>query len=90
VDECKPLFGGMYGTSVYIGHPVHKALGAKIGYSILNGTLYLILLSTGLFATVYNVIPGCANGAILVFVGLLLSRQAFEAGAYTRSLFSLP
>ena len=72
------LFGGMFGTTVYIGHPVHKALGAKIGYSILNGVMYLILLSTGMFATIYNVIPGCANGAILVFVGLLLSRQAFE------------
>eukprot|EP00403_Amphidinium_massartii_P026861 CAMPEP_0178403594 /NCGR_PEP_ID=MMETSP0689_2-20121128/17449_1 /TAXON_ID=160604 /ORGANISM="Amphidinium massartii, Strain CS-259" /LENGTH=35 /DNA_ID= /DNA_START= /DNA_END= /DNA_ORIENTATION= len=23
-------------------------------------------------------IPGCANGAILLFVGLLLGRQAFE------------
>lgn len=72
------LFGGMFGTTVYIGHPVHKALGAKIGYSLLNGFLFLILLSTGVFATIYNVIPGCANGAILVFVGLLLSRQAFE------------
>jgi len=72
------LFGGMYGTTVYIGHPVHKALGAKIGYSILNGIVYVILLSTGIFATLYNVIPGCANGAILVFVGLLLARQAFE------------
>jgi AGZA family xanthine/uracil permease-like MFS transporter len=72
------IFGGIYGTTVYIGHPVHKALGAKIGYSIVNGVLYLILLSTGIFAWLYNVIPGCANGAILVFVGLLLSRQAFE------------
>jgi len=72
------IFGGMFGTSVYIGHPVHKALGAKIGYSLLNGVAFLFLLSSGMFAWLYNVIPGCANGAILVFVGLLLSRQAFE------------
>lgn len=72
------LCGSIYGTTVYIGHPVHKALGAKIGYSVINGILYVILLSTGIFAWLYNVIPGCANGAILVFVGLLLSRQAFE------------
>ena len=72
------LSGGMFPTTVYIGHPVHKALGAKIGFSMLNGVLYFILLSTGLFAALYNVIPGCANGAILVFVGLLLSRQALE------------
>ena len=72
------LAGGMFGTTVYIGHPVHKALGAKIGYSIANGVLYFIFLSTGLFACLYNVIPECANGAILVFVGLLLARQGFE------------
>jgi xanthine/uracil/vitamin C permease (AzgA family) len=70
--------GSMFGTTVYIGHPVHKALGAKIGYSILNGIVYFIFLSTGLFACLYNVIPECASGAILVFVGLLLARQAFE------------
>jgi hypothetical protein len=51
------LFGGMFGTTVYIGHPVHKALGAKIGYSILNGVMYLILLSTGMFATIYSPPP---------------------------------
>ena len=72
------LSGGMFPTTVYIGYPVYKALGAKIGYSMLNGVSYFILLSTGLFAALYNVIPGCANSAITVFVGLLLSRQAFE------------
>ena len=72
------LAGGIYGTTMYIGHPIHKALGAKIGYSLLNGFVYIILFSTGLFASIYQVIPLCANGAILIFVGLLLGRQAFE------------
>jgi AGZA family xanthine/uracil permease-like MFS transporter len=79
IGTCLAAFaGGMFGTTVYIGHPVHKALGAKIGYSIANGVIYFIFLSTGLFASLYNVIPGCASGAILVFVGLLLARQGFE------------
>ena len=73
------LAGGIYGTTMYIGHPIHKALGAKIGYSLLNGVVYFILFSSGIFASLYNVIPLCANGAILIFVGLLLGRQAFEA-----------
>jgi len=72
------IAGGIYGTTMYIGHPIHKALGAKIGYSILNGIVYFILFCTGIFASLYNVIPLCANGAILIFVGLLLGRQAFE------------
>ena len=33
---------------------VARALGAKIGYSIINGVLYLILLSTGIFAWLYE------------------------------------
>jgi len=72
------LFGSFYSTTVYIGHPIHKALGAKRGYSLFNGIIYFALLLSGVFAAVYESIPGCANGAILVFVGLLLGRQAFE------------
>ena len=35
IGTCLAAFaGGMFGTTVYIGHPVHKALGAKIGYSM--------------------------------------------------------
>mmetsp|Transcript_62935 Transcript_62935/g.116996 ORF Transcript_62935/g.116996 Transcript_62935/m.116996 type:complete len:668 (+) Transcript_62935:65-2068(+) len=72
------LFGSFYSTTVYIGHPIHKNLGASRGYSMLNGLIYFIILLSGLFAVIYNMIPGCANGAILIFVGLLLGRQAFE------------
>ena len=72
------IFGSFYGTTVYIGHPVHKALGAKRGYSFINGVLYFILLTSGMFATIYNTIPNCANGALLIFVGLLICRQAVE------------
>ena len=35
-------------------------------------------LLSGMFAWLYNVLPACASGSILVFVGLLLGRQAFE------------
>ena len=72
------IFGSFYSTTVYIGHPAHKMLGAKRGYSFVNGCLYFFLLLSGLFAPLYAVIPKCANGAILTFVGLLLARQAFE------------
>lgn len=72
------LFGSFFSTTVYIGHPIHKALGAKRGYSLFNGIIYFVLLLSGLFASIYESIPECANGAILIFVGLLLGRQAFE------------
>ena len=72
------IFGSFYGTTIYIGHPFHKTLGAKRGYSVLNGVIYFIVLWSGLFASLYKVIPGCANGALLIFVGLFMCRQAIE------------
>ena len=72
------IFGSFYGTTIYIGHPIHKTLGAKRGYSVLNGVIYFIVLWSGLFAWLYKVIPGCANGALLIFVGLFMCRQAIE------------
>merc|ERR1719311_1330681 len=71
-------FGSFYGTTVYIGHPVHKALSARRGYSAINGMLYFVLLWSGLFASLYKSIPGCAASALLIFVGLLICRQAIE------------
>jgi AGZA family xanthine/uracil permease-like MFS transporter len=35
------LFGSPFGTVVYIGHPAHKRSGAKVGYSLVNGFIYL-------------------------------------------------
>lgn len=35
------FFGSPFGTVVYIGHPAHKRNGAKVGYSLANGLIYL-------------------------------------------------
>lgn len=35
------FFGSPFGTVVYIGHPAHKRSGAKVGYSLANGVVYL-------------------------------------------------
>jgi AGZA family xanthine/uracil permease-like MFS transporter len=40
-------FGSYYSTTVYIGHPIHKALGARRGFSVFNGILYFILHFVG-------------------------------------------
>jgi len=85
-------FGSFYSTTVYIGHPIHKSLGAKRGFSLFNGIIYFVLLLSGLFASLYNTLPACAGGSLLVFVGLLLGRQAFEETPprhYPALLFSL-
>lgn len=38
------FFGSPFGTVVYIGHPVHKRNGAKVGYSLANGIVYWYVL----------------------------------------------
>ena len=45
------LLGAPYDTVVYIGHPVHKRLGARTGYSMMNGWIYLILCLSGVIPT---------------------------------------
>ncbi|MEB3184943.1 MAG: NCS2 family permease, partial [Cyanobacteriota bacterium] len=41
--------GGCFPTTLYIGHPAWKAMGARIGYSWLNGVVMAIACLLGLF-----------------------------------------
>jgi adenine/guanine/hypoxanthine permease len=72
------LFGSCFPTTVYIGHPAWKALGARRGYSILNGIFITLLCLSGLMGLVLAVVPKEAAAAILLFVGLVISAQAFQ------------
>ena len=41
------LFGSAFPTTIYIGHPGWKAMGARAGYSILNGAFVTTICVTG-------------------------------------------
>src|SRR5262249_27350812 len=41
------LFGSCFPTTTYIGHPGWKAMGARAGYSILNGIFFTIVCLVG-------------------------------------------
>ena len=41
---CAAIFGSCFPTTIYIGHPGWKGLGARIGYSVLNGGFILSLI----------------------------------------------
>jgi AGZA family xanthine/uracil permease-like MFS transporter len=75
------LLGSCFPTTVYIGHPAWKALGARQGYSILNGVVITILCTTGLMGLVLAIVPRESAAAILLFVGLVITAQAFEVTA---------
>ncbi|MFO0982480.1 MAG: NCS2 family permease [Planctomycetota bacterium] len=72
------LFGSAFPTTIYIGHPGWKAMGARAGYSILNGVVITGLCLTGSVALCLKVLPLEATLGILLWVGLIITAQAFQ------------
>ena len=72
-------FGSTFPTTIYIGHPGWKAMGARAGYSIANGVIITLLSLFGLVAFVSALIPIEAGAAILLWIGVTISSQAFQA-----------
>ncbi len=73
------LFGSCFPTTIYIGHPGWKALGARCGYSIINGLFFSLIFALGLGALIVNVIPMEAGMAIVLWIGVIIAAQAYEA-----------
>ncbi|HEY9706395.1 MAG TPA: NCS2 family permease, partial [Allocoleopsis sp.] len=73
------ICGSCFPTTIYIGHPGWKALGARIGYSILNGIFMAILCISGTVALLAYLIPIEAGMAIVLWIGIVIVAQAFTA-----------
>lgn len=73
------LFGSCFPTTIYIGHPGWKAMGARVGYSILGGTFATVLCLTGAAGLVALAVPIEAGMAIVLWIGIVIVAQAFEA-----------
>jgi AGZA family xanthine/uracil permease-like MFS transporter len=73
------LFGSPFPTTVYIGHPGWKGLGARSGYSIINGTVITIICFTGLMSVIVSSIPLEAGYPILLWIGVVITAQAFQS-----------
>jgi AGZA family xanthine/uracil permease-like MFS transporter len=73
------LFGSCFPTSLYIGHPGWKAMGARIGYSWLNGVVMGLGCLLGLFGLVGQLVPIEAGMAIVLYIALVMTAQAFQA-----------
>jgi AGZA family xanthine/uracil permease-like MFS transporter len=72
------LLGSPFPTTIYIGHPAWKAMGARSGYSILNGTVVALLCLSGSIPLVLRLIPIEATLGILLWVGIIITAQAFQ------------
>ena len=73
------LLGSPYATTIYIGHPGWKALGARAGYSVLNGVVMTLLVMCGLTSLLAAAVPVTAGAPIVLWIGLVITVQAFEA-----------
>jgi AGZA family xanthine/uracil permease-like MFS transporter len=73
------LFGSCFPTTLYIGHPGWKAIGARAGYSILNAALFTVLCLTGSLVFVAWLVPIEAGMAIVLWIGIMMAAQSFEA-----------
>jgi adenine/guanine/hypoxanthine permease len=73
------LFGSTFPTTIYIGHPGWKALGARVGYSVLNGAFMTFICVTGTLAWIAWAIPIDAGMAIVLWIGIVITAQAFQA-----------
>jgi adenine/guanine/hypoxanthine permease len=73
------LFGSCFPTTIYIGHPGWKALGARAGYSVLNAVFFTVVGLTGTLATIAWAVPIDAGMAIVLWIGIVITAQAFQA-----------
>ena len=72
------LFGSPFPTSLYIGHPGWKVLGARAGYSVLNALFIGAVCLSGTASILFYFIPVEAGMAILIWIGVSMMSQAFE------------
>ena len=73
------LLGSCFPTTIYIGHPGWKALGARAGYSSLNGLVITIICFAGAVGSVATLVPMEAGVPIVLWIGVMITAQAFQA-----------
>ncbi|MDT8318667.1 MAG: NCS2 family permease [bacterium] len=72
-------FGSTFPTTIYIGHPGWKRMGAGAGYSVLNGVVITLICFLGLVGFITALVPVEAGAAILLWIGAIIAAQAFQA-----------
>jgi len=70
--------GSCFPTTIYIGHPGWKSMGARVGYSLLNGIAMSVLCLSGTVALFAYLVPIDAGMAIVLWIGIVIVAQAFE------------
>ena len=72
------FFGNPFAPTIYIGHPGWKAMGARVGYSVLNAVAITFICLTGAVPFVLWFMPIEVTLGILLWIGLIITAQAFQ------------
>src|SRR5262249_28056009 len=75
------LFGGVIQSTPYIGHPAYKAMRARAGYTLATALFVGGAGVFGYFNWIFYLIPKPVVFPILIFVGLEITAQSFQATA---------
>jgi AGZA family xanthine/uracil permease-like MFS transporter len=79
-------FGSPFATTLYIGHPGWKAMGAGWSYSWMNGVIITLLAVLGAVGSVLQIVPLEVALGILLWIGLVITAQAFQASPKEHAL----
>ncbi|HBR16017.1 MAG: MFS transporter [Deltaproteobacteria bacterium RIFCSPLOWO2_12_FULL_43_16] len=73
------MCGGVAQSTPYIGHPAYKDMGGRAGYTFATALFIGIGGLLGYLSFFVNLLPKAAVAPILIFIGMEITAQAFEA-----------
>ncbi|HBI41785.1 MAG TPA: permease, partial [Planctomycetales bacterium] len=73
------LLGGVIQTTPYIGHPAYKKMGGRAAYTLATAMFVGCAGYFGWFNALFEWLPTAAMFPVLVFVGLEITAQSFQA-----------
>lgn len=71
--------GGVIQSTPYIGHPAYKGMGGRAGYTLATALFIGLGGIFGYLSFIVDLLPEAAVAPILVFIGIEITAQAFEA-----------
>jgi AGZA family xanthine/uracil permease-like MFS transporter len=71
-------FGSCFPTTIYIGHPGWKRMGARAGYSIYNAVFISLICFLGAMPLVLSLVPIEAGVPVVLWIGIIITAQAFQ------------
>ncbi len=72
------LFGSPFPTTIYIGHPGWKNMGARASYSAINGIVIALFCFGGCLTYILKFIPIEAVLGIIPWIGIIMMSQCFQ------------